>query len=396
MFGKVGSVLIEMGQEDQRWRLAGEKRRGQAVATWNKTWVPYTLPVSESIVEYTRIPFQTKPHLRLQAAENQGILKMENLSQNLQEMGLEADGLLSDSVHVCVKILMQKNLVEREMSENLSREALDIGFLMSDMILEFFENLKKTEDELLYLEDEDVERPFNAQNIDEDSPHCETAEDSATPSESIESSQSNSQQDSRQTDATSGTDRESQSQSQHSEYVPSPKKCRVESIPLATKIKIINKAREHPNWSLKTLQNNGCMALTRMDTLARWSKDIEKGGTQNDESEYIHEKTFELFKDARAKRLPIHTRNVQEWAIQAALQFRSGLTDFCASDSWVDRFKARYGIRQRKITRYLKPTEIRSLETLQYSANCVMIVKIVPARAEMMILSPKKPFALEM
>ncbi|KAJ8672603.1 hypothetical protein QAD02_003862 [Eretmocerus hayati] len=260
-------------------------------------------------------------------------------------------------------------------------EALDIGFLMSDMIIEFFENLKKIDDELLYLSEEDIERSYGDEVLVDDSENdseSQVAQQSTATSASVESSQSNNQPSSQQSYTTSeinvissyfsnepATDSEPQSQqSASSEYIPSPKRPKFDAIPIATKIKIINKSREHPEWSLTTLQKNGCKALTRKDTLARWTKDIEKGGTQIDESVYIKGKTFEIFKDARAKRLPIHKRNVQEWAIQAALEFRSGQTRFCASNSWLDRFKGQYGIRQRKITRYLKPTEIRSSETM--------------------------------
>ncbi|KAJ8676823.1 hypothetical protein QAD02_012610 [Eretmocerus hayati] len=234
-------------------------------------------------------------------------------------------------------------------------EALDIGFLMSDMIIEFFENLKKIDDESLYLAEEDIERSYGDEVLVDDSENdseSQVAQQSTATSASAESSQSNNQLSSQQSYTTSATDSEPQSQqSAGSEYIPSPKGPKFDAIPIATKIKIINKSREHPEWSLTTLQKNGCRALTRKDTSARWTKDIEKGETQIDESVYIKEKTFEIFKDTRAKRLPIHKRNVQEWAIQAALEFRSGQTRFCASNYWLDRFKAQYGIRQRKITR---------------------------------------------
>lgn len=77
--------------------------------------------------------------------------------------------------------------------------------------------------------------------------------------------------------------------SQGSDYEPQSKKSKFQTIPLLTKIRICNLAREHPKWSLKTLQNNGASCLSRKDELKRWSVEIKSGGTKFDKLQFIKE-----------------------------------------------------------------------------------------------------------
>lgn len=48
------------------------------------------------------------------------------------------------------------------------------------------------------------------------------------------------------------------------------KKLKTDYISLDTKIKILNMVREHPNWSLKTIQNRGSGALKNKSDLKKW------------------------------------------------------------------------------------------------------------------------------
>ncbi|KAJ8684535.1 hypothetical protein QAD02_020327 [Eretmocerus hayati] len=180
---------------------------------------------------------------------------------------------------------------------------------------------------------------------------------------------------------------EPSSESQNSPAYQPPKKFKSDPISFEHEVKMVAIADAHPNWSLRTLQNNGCAALTHMDTLARWRADIAKKGTQFDRSEFINEKTFEAFKEARSKRQPVLFRNCQEWALQADFEYDAEVNasgssgrgstgngseadtnsrkKFYASKSWIGRFKTKYRIKQRKITRFVKPTEMRTIETIE-------------------------------
>ena len=88
--------------------------------------------------------------------------------------------------------------------------------------------------------------------------------------------------------------------------------------------------REHPKWSLKTLQHRGSSALTRKDDLRRWENHIIKGGTQYDKSKISKDWTYKRFIEAREKKIPVYVKNLQEWAIQAAMQFNDENFTFTA------------------------------------------------------------------
>ena len=55
--------------------------------------------------------------------------------------------------------------------------------------------------------------------------------------------------------------------------------------------------------------------------------------------------------------------------MQEAMQYLSEDFNFTASVSWVNEFKSKCRIRQRKVTRFIKPTEKKSLEQLQENAR---------------------------
>lgn len=65
----------------------------------------------------------------------------------------------------------------------------------------------------------------------------------------------------------------------------------------------------------------------------------------------------------------VTTRTLQQWAMNAAFQFLSDDFQFIASKSWVDRFKKKHGIRQRKITKFISYKEIGSIEEVMNSAE---------------------------
>lgn len=139
-------------------------------------------------------------------------------------------------------------------------------------------------------------------------------------------------------------------------------------VSLDRKIQIVNLAREHPKWSLSTLKSHGAACLSRKDELTRWKKEIQKGGTIFDKSCAIKKWTYDRFCEARQNQVPVTTRNLQEWALQASMQYDSEDFHFSASIAWTNRFKQEYHISQRKVTRYVKSTEKRSLEAVMTAA----------------------------
>ncbi|KAJ8675940.1 hypothetical protein QAD02_011726 [Eretmocerus hayati] len=284
---------------------------------------------------------------------------MEDLSQGLNDSNLDFNQLFSDGVHICLEILIQKDLMRRELSTPVSRDAIEIGHQMSILITQYFENLTPVEDDELYLADEEFDSLVIDLNLDTDGHNDESDKFTETPespivlhADSQESNQTSSQESETSTELSS---------------ISATKKFKSDPISLQLKIKMVAIADAHPNWGLSTLQRNGCAALTRMDTLIRWRADIAKNGTQFDRSDYIHEKTFESFKEARSRRQPVLFRNCQEWALQADFEYDAEVHSlnpnsgndtgneseadtnnrkkFYASKTWITRFKARYRIK---------------------------------------------------
>ncbi|KAI4481541.1 hypothetical protein M0802_013961 [Mischocyttarus mexicanus] len=69
--------------------------------------------------------------------------------------------------------------------------------------------------------------------------------------------------------------------------------------PLETKIKVVTLARQHPTWSLKTLQKNGCGLLKQKNCIKRWEQSILSGGSRLEKYSFIDSWTYARFEDAR-------------------------------------------------------------------------------------------------
>ncbi|OAD59935.1 hypothetical protein WN48_07846 [Eufriesea mexicana] len=133
---------------------------------------------------------------------------------------------------------------------------------------------------------------------------------------------------------------------------PEEEKC-VDNIPLDSKIKAVILARQHPSWSIKTLQKKGSRFLKRKNDLIRWKAQIEKEDTKYDMYNAIDQWTYDRFKEARENLQQVTTREIQQWALAEASQYQSGSFKFQASRRWVSYFKNKQHIRQRKVTKYV-------------------------------------------
>lgn len=160
------------------------------------------------------------------------------------------------------------------------------------------------------------------------------------------------------------TSYESPTSSSSYEIPPEPDK---DYIPINYKIKVINLVRENPNWKIASIRAFGGSRLTRLDQLTRWKKDIASGGTKIDKYSVIDKWVFDRFKERRENGIPVHTRDLRLWGLQAAAQFDD--LYFTASQGWIVKFKARHRIRMRKITKLIKPTERKSADDLGKSAK---------------------------
>jgi len=145
-------------------------------------------------------------------------------------------------------------------------------------------------------------------------------------------------------------------------------------VPFDIKLKIVMTANEHPNWSFKYLQSRFKQHLHHNSEIARFKKEIITGGTFNDKMDNIKKIVYDRFIETRNQKQLITRRQLQQWAMAAAAQFRNMEEEsecafrFVASPRWLSNFINAYRISNRRVTRYLSKKEIQSPKEILNSA----------------------------
>ena len=226
--------------------------------------------------------------------------------------------------------LVENDLVASESSTAITEEAMLMADKLFDNCMEMLAEMKITEEEELILNND-----IDAENLFEEV----------------------------------GDVSEVSSEGSSDDYEPEEKKEKlVEYIPLEYKIKVVNIAKKHPGRSLKVLQRQGCHRLKYMKDIPRWEESIKSGGTLIDKYNTIDSWTYDRFTEARENNQQVSTRNLQQWGLSAASQFPD--LNFKASETWVQEFKRKHRIRQRKITKYITERETVTVEeTLALAEN---------------------------
>lgn len=135
---------------------------------------------------------------------------------------------LKDAVTYYISLLLENNFIASEASRKIEREAMLMGEELYERTLQMLdEKILCTDEELIDFEEDSQQ--MNFESVKEE-PDYEDESD---------------------------------------EYTPECKKSSVERIPLEYKIKVVNLAKLHPKWNLKTLQKKGSSRLHRMDDLSR-------------------------------------------------------------------------------------------------------------------------------
>lgn len=158
------------------------------------------------------------------------------------------------------------------------------------------------------------------------------------------------------------------------EYVPPEKiKKTYEKVPFDVKLKIVITSNENPNWSFKTLQKRFKQHLRYPSEIARFKKEILSGGTFQDKMELVKQNVYDRFTEAREQKQLVTRRQLQYWAMAAAIQFRDAEDEkdvfrFVASSTWLTDFIKLYRISNRRVTRYISKKEIKSPDEIMNSA----------------------------
>lgn len=266
--------------------------------------------------------------------EHEGVLEEETLSF----MQLYDKQDITDGMHVCFQILKKMKILNDAASESMSPKASILGEKFAQCIVKTLGENCFTEEDELFLPDEEVPLT-NAVVESQDSTSSSIFSDTAT------------------------------SQSSEEEYTPMETSRTKHFVPIDTKIKILKMVRDHPNWSLRTIQQKGGTALKNKTDLKKWQQQIEQGGGKKEKYFMINKWTYDRFVEARDLMRPVSTRILQQWATQAATQFQGPHFKFTASPTWVTKFKTTHSIRQRKVTRYLKSTKALDLPTIWKEAE---------------------------
>jgi hypothetical protein len=91
----------------------------------------------------------------------------------------------------------------------------------------------------------------------------------------------------------------------------------------------------------------------------RFSKYVEKGGTNFQKYELVREEVLEKWTKWRERRVALHDRDLREAAIRSARRIGLPETAFSASPSWVYKFKVKYGIVSRHIDELLAAASVK-------------------------------------
>jgi hypothetical protein len=90
--------------------------------------------------------------------------------------------------------------------------------------------------------------------------------------------------------------------------------------------------------------------LNSIQEVHRIVEDVDKGGNKWDKYKQIEEFVYLKYKSARYKKLPVHDINLKKWAIERSREVN---IEFKASSAWINKFKKKYRIRSKKITRFV-------------------------------------------
>lgn len=127
------------------------------------------------------------------------------------------------------------------------------------------------------------------------------------------------------------------------------KSLKYEFVPYEEKLRIVNLARENPDWTMKTLrERSGCKHVMNRDQLERWSEQCSLGGTREDRRKAINSWVFAKCVDYKNRGKKINNQLLKKWALEAASicipPKNNPNNEFRASSWWMLNFKNLHGI----------------------------------------------------
>lgn len=166
---------------------------------------------------------------------------------------------LADGLYYCKKLLIEANYITDTVSTKISERSVLIGKELFNRFMDMYGSMFFTEEEVLEIAEKDTKE--NKRKIKE-----------------LSSDSNNEEQ-----------------------------KEKIEKIPFGIKIKAVQLAQLHPEWSIKSLHSKSTRFLKNRSQLARWKIDIEKSGTRYDKLRAISNNVYNRFFDTRDQKRLVTT-----------------------------------------------------------------------------------------
>lgn len=164
-----------------------------------------------------------------QSSTSKGYEVLEENECNILDSYEQQD--IADGLQVCNQILERLQIIKGPASKSFSSKALALGERFATVLIETLKEWEFYEEELFLPEE----------NIPEEDVKVEQTTSSFPSPEKISAT-------------TSSTSTLQNTEESEDDFEPASKKSKADYISLDTKIKILNMARQHPKWSLQTIQ----------------------------------------------------------------------------------------------------------------------------------------------
>ena len=155
--------------------------------------------------------------------------------------------------------------------------------------------------------------------------------------------------------------------SSQSSYSP-PKKISRNFIKMEDKEKAVNywKFSKIGRYGLGSVKSR-FRFVTSLKQLRRFDKQIQNGGSRIDKFKSITDYTYEMYKNARNKKLIVKDVDLRRWALKKKNEVK--LDNFKASKEWIRKFKINHRVVSRKITKFVTHSFSKSEADILIKAN---------------------------
>lgn len=127
-------------------------------------------------------------------------------------------------------------------------------------------------------------------------------------------------------------------------------------------MRVFEYTQDHPNHTIKTISNR-FRKVTSDRQKNRIIQYVLESGNRNQKLLQITNYTFEQFKLSREMKSPVHDSDLRRWALSKSNELK--LDNFVASHSWLNKFKNKFRISSRKVSKFVSVKSSRNSEEIE-------------------------------